>query len=172
MDTIFLIASKLIWALIRPETLLLLLFALPYAFLRLGRIKAASRSLGLALSVALCISVFPVGNLVLNPLERAYPSHPTLDAPSGIIVLSPQGKITRYLYGLNFLPFDAKMALIEAQKGVSQPTINKILDICFAYDPGSKTYSLQITRIVGGLLLFIALSVLIILLIKGRRKSA
>jgi protein SCO1/2 len=92
--------------------------------------------------------------------------------PSGIIVLSPQGKITRYLYGLNFLPFDAKMALIEAQKGVSRPTINKILDICFAYDPGSKTYSLQITRIVGGLLLFMAISILIILLIKGRRKSA
>jgi uncharacterized SAM-binding protein YcdF (DUF218 family) len=87
LDTIFLIASKVIWVLVRPETLLLLLFAMPYAFLRLGRIIAASRSLGFALSVALCISVFPVGNLVLNPLERAYPSRPPLDAPTGIIVL-------------------------------------------------------------------------------------
>lgn len=92
--------------------------------------------------------------------------------PSAIIILSPQGKVTRYLYGLNYLPFDVKMALIEAQKGVSRPTINKILDICFAYDPGSKTYSLQITRVVGALLLLIAITVLIILLIKGRRKSA
>jgi len=92
--------------------------------------------------------------------------------PSAIIILSPKGKITRYLYGLNYLPFDVKMALIEAQKGVSRPTINKILDICFAYDPGSRTYSLQITRVVGALLLLIAITVLIILLIKGRRKSA
>ncbi|MEP1201227.1 YdcF family protein [Tateyamaria sp.] len=87
MDTIFLIASKLIWALLRPETLLLLIFALPYAFLRLGRIKAASRSLGIALSAALCISVFPVGKLVLNPLEGTYPSLPHLETPTGIIVL-------------------------------------------------------------------------------------
>ena len=92
--------------------------------------------------------------------------------PSAIIAISPEGKITRYLYGLNFLPFDVKMALIEAQKGISRPTINKILDICFAYDPGSRSYSLQITRVVGGLLLFIALTAFIILLIKGRRKSA
>ena len=92
--------------------------------------------------------------------------------PSAIIILSPQGKITRYLYGVNFLPFDVKMALIEAQKGLSRPTINKILDICFAYDPAGRTYTLQITRIVGGFLLFIAITVLIILIIKGRRKSA
>lgn len=92
--------------------------------------------------------------------------------PSAIIVISPEGKITRYLYGLNFLPFDVKMALIEAQRGVSRPTINKILDICFAYDPGSRSYSLQITRVVGGLLLLIAITALIILFIKGRRKSA
>ena len=36
--------------------------------------------------------------------------------PSAIIILSPAGKITRYLYGLTYLPFDVKMALIEAQK--------------------------------------------------------
>lgn len=91
--------------------------------------------------------------------------------PSGIIALSPEGKITRYLYGLNFLPFDAKMALIEAQEGISRPAINKILDICFAYDPASRTYSLQITRIVGALLIIVAITILIVLLVKGRRKT-
>lgn len=91
--------------------------------------------------------------------------------PSAIIAVSPEGKITRYLYGLNYLPFDAKMALIEAQKGISRPTINKILDICFAYDPASRTYSLQITRIVGALLIIAAITVLIVLLLKGRRKT-
>ena len=89
---------------------------------------------------------------------------------SAIMVLSPQGKITRYLYGLTYLPFDVKMAIIEAQKGIARPTINKVLDYCFAYNPGSKTYTLQITRIIGFLTLFLAVIVLITLLIRRRKK--
>jgi protein SCO1/2 len=91
--------------------------------------------------------------------------------PSAIIVLSPAGKITRYLYGLTYLPFDVKMALIEAQKGIARPTINKVLEYCFAYNPGSKTYTLQVTRIIGALTLFVAGFILIVLIIKGRRKN-
>ena len=63
------------------------------------------------------------------------------------------------------------MAVIEAQDGIARPTINKILEYCFAYDPASKGYSLQITRIVGGLTLGIILIVLTILLVKGRRRT-
>lgn len=91
--------------------------------------------------------------------------------PSAIIMLSPEGKITRYLYGLNYLPFDIKMAAIEAQKGLPQPSINKFLEVCFAYDPAGRTYTLQITRIVGALSIIIALTILTVLLIKGRKKS-
>jgi len=90
---------------------------------------------------------------------------------SAILVLSPQGKITRYLYGLTFLPFDLKMAIVEAQKGISRPTINKILDYCFAYNPGSKTYTIEITRIIGTITLFIAAIVFITLILKRKRKS-
>lgn len=91
--------------------------------------------------------------------------------PSAIIMISPKGKITRYLYGLTYLPFDVKMAVIEAQKGIERPAINKILEVCFAYDPKGQTYTLQITRIVGFLILGIALIVFVSLLIRGRRKS-
>jgi protein SCO1 len=91
--------------------------------------------------------------------------------PSAIIMVSPSGKITRYLYGLTYLPFDVKLAIIEAQKGLAQPSINKFLQICFAYDPNGRTYTLQITRIVGSLSILIALIVLSILLLKGRKKT-
>lgn len=91
--------------------------------------------------------------------------------PSAIIMLSPEGKITRYLYGLNYLPFDVKMATIEAKKGLPQPSINKFLEICFSYDPQGRTYTLQITRIVGALSIFIALIILSTLLLKGRKKT-
>jgi protein SCO1/2 len=91
--------------------------------------------------------------------------------PSAIILLSPEGKITRYLYGINFLPFDVKMAIIEAQQGIARPTINKILEYCFAYDPNGRTYTLQVTRIVGGFTVFILLIGFIILIFKGRKKA-
>ena len=89
---------------------------------------------------------------------------------SAIMVLSPEGKITRYLYGLSFLPFDVKMAIIEAQKGLARPTINKVLEYCFAYNPGSKTYTIQITRIIGTITILIALIVFVTLLLKRRKK--
>lgn len=91
--------------------------------------------------------------------------------PSAIMILSPSGKITRYLYGLTYLPFDVKMAIIESQKGLARPTINKVMEICFSYNPASKTYTLQVTRIVGILTLFIAVVILTILLLKGRKKT-
>jgi protein SCO1/2 len=91
--------------------------------------------------------------------------------PSVIIMISPEGKITRYLYGLTYLPFDVKMAAIEAQKGLPQPSINKFLEVCFAYDPQGRTYTLQVTRIVGFLSIVIALIILTSLLIRGRRKT-
>lgn len=90
---------------------------------------------------------------------------------SAIMVLSPEGKITRYLYGLTFLPFDVKMAIIEAQKGLARPTINKVLEYCFAYNTSSKTYTIQITRIIGSITILIAVIVFIILLLKRGKKK-
>jgi protein SCO1/2 len=89
---------------------------------------------------------------------------------SAIFVLSPKGKITRYLYGLNFLPFDVKMAIIEAQKGLARPTINKVLEYCFGYNSASKTYTIQITRIIGTFTLMIAIIVFVTLMLKRRKK--
>jgi len=90
--------------------------------------------------------------------------------PSVIMVVSPAGKITRYLYGLTYLPFDLKMAVIEAQKGIARPTANRILEYCFAYNPASKTYTLQVTRIVGIITIFFLVVIMVILLVRRRKK--
>ena len=87
MDTLFLIASKAVWFLMRPETLLVLLFALPLVLLRFGRVTAASRFLAFSLVVTVTIGVLPIGNLILNPLERSSPANPQIERPTGIIVL-------------------------------------------------------------------------------------
>ena len=92
--------------------------------------------------------------------------------PSTIIILSPQGKITRYLYGVTFLPFELKMAVGEALKGNPQPTSNKIFEYCFAYDPQSKTYTLQFTRLLGSFVLVLGLFFVLYLFVSSRKKSS
>ena len=91
--------------------------------------------------------------------------------PSTIIMISPQGKITRYLYGITFLPFDVKMAVVESQKGLARPTSNKLLDYCFAYDTQSRSYTLQFTRLIGTFILIIGLFFGSYLLISAKKKS-
>ncbi len=90
--------------------------------------------------------------------------------PSGIIMISEKGVIIRYLYGLTFLPFDLKMAVIEAQKGTPRPTINKVLDLCFNYDPQGKRYSFEVTAIAATMIIVAALVLLVVLLLKSRKK--
>jgi len=90
--------------------------------------------------------------------------------PGTLIVLSPSGKITRYLYGSTyFLPFDLKMAVVEAAAERSGPTINKMLKFCFSYDPEGKKYVFNVTRISGTIILLAALMLLGALTIKGRK---
>lgn len=91
--------------------------------------------------------------------------------PSAIIMLSPKGKITRYLYGLTFLPFDLKMSVIEAQKGISQPTINRVLQFCYAYEPEGRRYTLEITKLIGVFTLIVILALFIILVSRRKKKE-
>ena len=88
---------------------------------------------------------------------------------ASVVMVSPKGKITRYLNGIYFLPFDFKMATIEASKGMSSPTINKIMQFCFSYDPVGQAYVLNVTRISGILILFIALLFFLVLIFKPKR---
>jgi len=89
---------------------------------------------------------------------------------AAITVVSPKGKITRYLTGIYFLPFDFKMAIIESSKGMSAPTITKIMQYCFSYDPIGKAYVLNVTKISGTLILFVAILFFLVLIFKPKRK--
>ncbi|MCF6243058.1 MAG: SCO family protein [Bacteroidales bacterium] len=74
---------------------------------------------------------------------------------AAIIAISPKGKITRYLHGTYFLPFDLKMAAVEAADEKSSPTINKLLKYCFSYDAKGKTYVMNFTKISGTLIMIL-----------------
>lgn len=56
--------------------------------------------------------------------------------------LSPQGKITRYLYGLEYRPFDVKMAVQEAADGEVGDPLERVIFSCFHYDPETGQFGL------------------------------
>ncbi|MBG0782152.1 MAG: SCO family protein [Bacteroidales bacterium] len=91
--------------------------------------------------------------------------------PATLVVVSPHGKITRYLHGTDYLPFDVKMAIVEAGMERSGPTINKILNYCFSYDPEGKTYVFNVTRVSGTIILILALALLGSLIVSNRKKK-
>ncbi len=91
--------------------------------------------------------------------------------PSAIIAVSPQGMITRYLYGIKFLPIDFKMAIIEANKEQPRTSIQKIMMVCYTYDPENKQFSLDVTKIIGTIIAFFLFVFIIAYLIKPKRKN-
>lgn len=87
MDTLFFIASKVIWMGLRPENWLVLLFVLAFAALWRGKLRGARRFLGAGLLGILVVGIVPIGDMLLKPLERRF-ALPDLPAQiTGIVVL-------------------------------------------------------------------------------------
>lgn len=89
-----------------------------------------------------------------------------------LIILSPTGKVTRYINGIQYLPFDIKMALLEAAEGRTGPTIAKFLAFCYSYDPEGRTYALNVTRISGVIIVVLVLVFVGVFVIRSKKKSA
>ena len=89
-----------------------------------------------------------------------------------IISVSPDGKISRYIYGSTFNPFDLKMALIDAQNEKTRPTSAKLLQLCFSYDPSGRTYTLNITRIIGSVMMLAVFIFVGVLVFKKKKKRS
>ena len=61
---------------------------------------------------------------------------------SAIMVLTPEGKMARYLYGIRYPEKDLRFAITEASEGRSTPAIDRILLWCYHYDPVANSYVL------------------------------
>ena len=97
---------------------------------------------------------------------------------AALMFIASNGKICRYLYPdftrrdeFSILPFDFKMAITETSKGVSAPTIARMLQFCFSYDPQGKTYVLNFTRIFGAGILLAAIVFVLYITIKPKMKE-
>lgn len=87
MDSIFFIASKLIGALLRPDTWIILALAVIVLALVMKRRRLALWMGSFSLTLLVVLAIFPLGELLLQPIERSYPAEPALDEVNGIIVL-------------------------------------------------------------------------------------
>jgi protein SCO1/2 len=77
---------------------------------------------------------------------------------AAVFILTPRGKISRYLYGINFSPRDLKLALLEAADGKVGTSLDRILLRCFKYDPALRKYGIYVWGILkGGALLVLAM---------------
>ena len=89
-----------------------------------------------------------------------------------LIVVSPEAKITRYINGIKYLPFDVKMAVYEASAGKVRPTIGTLLTICYSYDPESHSYTLNIVRISAFVILVLITIFVLVFIVRPKKKQA
>ncbi|HEY1191226.1 MAG TPA: SCO family protein [Gemmata sp.] len=67
---------------------------------------------------------------------------------SGLVVLGPDGTISRYLFGVRFEPRDLRLALAEASAGKVGSPADQALLLCYRYDPATGTYTFAVLRFV------------------------
>ena len=98
---------------------------------------------------------------------------------AALMFIASNGKICRYLYPdftrrdeFSILPFDFKMAVLEASEGTPTPTIAKVMKFCFSYDPEGKTYVFNLLKVFGGGILLLTVILVVYLSVKPRKEKA
>jgi protein SCO1 len=109
----------------------------------------------------------------IQKLTKAVGFHYAYDAASGqfahataIMVLTPQGKLARYFYGIQYPPGGIRLALVEAaQEKIGSP-VDAVLLFCCAYNPATGKYGLVISRLlmIAGMLTVVTIAALIFML--------
>jgi protein SCO1/2 len=84
---------------------------------------------------------------------------------AGIIVLTPDGKASRYFFGVEFAPRDLRLALVESSSGKIGTLADRVLLFCYHYDPGEAKYGLAALNVIraGGAATVVGLLVFVVL---------
>ena len=91
---------------------------------------------------------------------------------SAIYVLTPQGKLARYFYGIEYAPRDLRLGLIEASANKIGTPVDQLLLYCYHYDPARGKYGATVINLIrgGGVVTLVAIAGLLLLL--RRRNSS
>lgn len=91
---------------------------------------------------------------------------------SGIMVLTPEGKLARYFYGIDYPPKDLRLGLVEASRNEIGTPVDALLLYCYHYDPATGKYGLvvmKIVRVAGVITLVMIGGLILALRRKGRQ---
>jgi protein SCO1 len=91
------------------------------------------------------------------------------------MVLTPQGKISRYFYGIEYAPRDLRFGVIDASAGKVGSLADQVILYCYMYDPDRGTYGLvvmRLLRIFGGLTMVTLLALFLYLRRKEKQRES
>jgi protein SCO1/2 len=93
---------------------------------------------------------------------------------SGLVLLTPQGTIFRYMYGIEFSPEILRLGLVEASQDRAGSVVDQALLFCYHYDPSTGTYTLAIMNLLraAGLVTVGAMGAFIVLMWRRDRRRA
>ena len=117
----------------------------------------------------------------IRPLTEAAGFHYLYDEKSrqyahasGVIVVTPEGKLFRYFYGIEYAPRDLRLALVEASANKLGTPVDLVLLYCFHYDPETGKYGVIITRVIrlAGTGTALALAVFLVVMFRRERRMS
>src|SRR4029077_3585439 len=94
--------------------------------------------------------------------------------PTGVIVLTPDGRMARYLFGIDYGPRDLRLALVEASAGRVGTAVDTLLLYCYHYDPMTGRYGFLVMRTLrmAGAATVLALGSFIFIMVRRDRNTA
>lgn len=94
--------------------------------------------------------------------------------PAGILVATPQGRISRYLFGADFAPRDLRLALVESAAGRIGTITDQVMLFCFHYDPASGRYTTAVMNLIraGGLATVLSLGLFVTVMWRRDKKAS
>ncbi len=93
--------------------------------------------------------------------------------PSAVIIVAPDGRISRYFFGIDYPSRDLRLAIAEASAGKTGSIVDPILLFCYQYDPATGRYGIAVLRLLrgGGLVTAVIVGLVILRLARRHRRS-
>jgi protein SCO1/2 len=93
--------------------------------------------------------------------------------PTGVIVLTPDGRLARYLFGIEYGPRDLRYAIVEASNGRVGSAVDSLLLYCYHYDPMTGRYGVAIMRVIriAGAATVLALGMFVTIMVRREKRG-
>ena len=105
---------------------------------------------------------------VYDPRTKIY-AHAT-----GIMIVTADGRLSKYLYGIDYAPRMLRLALVDASSGRIGNPVDQVLLYCYHYDPSTGKYGLVVLNVIrlGGAVTFVGLAAFVLIMLGRERKRA